>query len=88
MIEGTPDVWIDGHLHRLRPGDAVGFRSGTGVAHSVLNNSDAEVSLIVADDMPRAENRVVYPLNPDRRDWWKDAPQHPLGPHDGRPDRR
>jgi uncharacterized cupin superfamily protein len=92
VIEGTPDVWIDGHLHRLRPGDAVGFKAGTGVAHSFLNNSDGTVRLIVAGDMPRSDNRVVYPVNPDRRplreDWWDDAPPRALGPHDGKPDRR
>jgi uncharacterized cupin superfamily protein len=92
VIDGTPDVWIDGHLHRLRPGDAVGFKAGTGIAHTFLNNSDAEVRLIVAGDMPRAENRIVYPMNPDRRplrdDWWEDAPAQVLGPHDGKPDPR
>jgi uncharacterized cupin superfamily protein len=92
VIEGTPDVWIDGHLHRLQPGDGVGFRAGTGVAHSFLNNSDSVVRLIVAGDMPRPENRVFYPVNPDRRalrdDWWEDAPSRPLGLHDGRPDPR
>jgi uncharacterized cupin superfamily protein len=89
VVAGTPDVWLDGHLHRLRPGDTVGFKAGTGVAHTFLNRTDAEVRLIVAGDMPRPENRVVYPLNPDRRphrdDWWEDAPERPLGPHDGRP---
>ena len=25
VIEGTPDVWLDGVLHRLASGDAVGF---------------------------------------------------------------
>ncbi|NJS38056.1 MAG: cupin domain-containing protein [Rhodobacteraceae bacterium] len=92
VIEGTPDVWIDGHLHRLLPGDAVGFKAGNGVAHTFLNNSDTVVRLIVAGDMPRAENRIVYPMNPDRRplrdDWWEDAPRADLGPHDGKPDPR
>jgi uncharacterized cupin superfamily protein len=87
VLAGTPDVWLDGVLHRLAPGDCVGFRAGTGVAHSVLNNSDSDVRLIVAGDMPRAENQVVYPLNPDRKplreDWWADAPVRSLGPHDG-----
>ena len=32
VIEGTPDVWLDGRLHRLKPGDAVGFPAGTGLA--------------------------------------------------------
>lgn len=89
VLEGTPDVWLDGVLHRLEPGDAVGFRAGTGLAHTFLNNSDAEVRLLVAGDMPRAENRILYPLDPDRKplrsDWWDDAPERPLGPHDGLP---
>ena len=28
VLEGRPDAWIDGHLHALKPGDAVGFRPG------------------------------------------------------------
>lgn len=92
VLEGTPDVWMDGVLHRLSPGDAVGFKAGTGVAHSFLNNTDAEVRLFVAGDTPRAENKVIYPVDPDRKplrsDWWEDAPARPLGPHDGVPDRQ
>jgi uncharacterized cupin superfamily protein len=28
VIDGTPDVWLDGNLYRLQPGDAVGFPAG------------------------------------------------------------
>jgi len=89
VIHGTPDVWLDGHLHRLQPGDAVGFPAGTGLAHTFLNNTDSQVRLIVAGDRPIADNRITYPMNPEQRplraDWWDDAPTRPLGPHDGRP---
>nr|MCU0903071.1 hypothetical protein [Tabrizicola sp.] len=65
------------------------FKAGTGLAHTFLNNSDAEVRLLVAGDTPRAENRVIYPVDPDRKplrsDWWEDAPARGLGPHDGQP---
>ncbi len=67
----------------------MGFKAGTGLAHTVLNNTDAEVRLLVAGDTPRAENRILYPLDPDRKplrdDWWENAPDRPLGPHDGMP---
>ena len=90
VIEGEPDVWLDGHLHRLKPGDAVGFPAGTGIAHSFLNNTDAEVHLLVVGERPKLENRIFYPLHPDRRalhpDWWDDHPTHALGPHDGMTD--
>jgi uncharacterized cupin superfamily protein len=89
VIEGTPEVWIDGHLHRLVPGDAVGFKAGTGVSHTFLNNSDSVVRMIVVGDRARADGRILYPLDPDRKplrdDWWDDAPARALGPHDGLP---
>jgi uncharacterized cupin superfamily protein len=90
VIEGTPDVWLDGDLHRLRPGDGVGFPAGTGIAHSFLNNTDAEVRLLVVGERTKPENRLFYPRHPDRRplhaDWWDGHPERSLGPHDGMPD--
>ncbi len=87
VVSGTPDVWLDGHLHRLAPGDAVGFPAGTGLSHSFLNNTEAEVLLIVVGDRPLAENKVRYPTRPDRqplrKDWWHDAPTREMGQHDG-----
>lgn len=91
VVAGTPDVWLDGHLHRLDPGDAVGFPAGTGLAHTFINNTEAEVTLLVVGEASKPENRVVYPLNPEQKarrdDWWDDAPVRELGPHDGLPDR-
>ena len=91
VIEGTPDVWLDGVLHRLKPGDAVGFPAGTGQSHSFLNNTEAEVRLLVVGETPKAENRITYPRNPERKpmrdDWWDDVPQRPMGDHDGLPDK-
>ena len=86
VLEGTPDVWLDGHLHRLAPGDAVGFPAGTGLAHAVLNDTDEEVRLLVVGEASRQGSRVAYPLNPEqggRDDRWDDAPARDLGPHDG-----
>ncbi len=90
VLEGKPDVWIDGVLYPLEPGDGVGFPAGTGIAHSFLNNSDADVHLLIVGEHQVAENRLYYPLNPDRMTLfrrrnraWDDAPKHELGPHDG-----
>ena len=91
VIEGTPDLWQDGHLHRLAPGDAVGWPSGTGIAHTLINNPNADVRLLVVGEPSRRRSGIHYPLNPKRNAeleerWWKDAPRHPQGPHDGLPD--
>lgn len=91
VIAGTPDVWLDGRLHRLGPGDAVGFPAGTGQCHSFLNNSDAEVRLLVVGECPKPENRIFYPRNREQRarrdDWWEDVPERSMGDHDGLTDR-
>lgn len=91
VLEGEPDVWLDGRLHRLRPGDGVGFPAGTGLAHSFLNNTETDVRLLVVGETAKDENRIVYPVNLERRamrgDWWDDAPERVLGGHDGMPDR-
>lgn len=89
VIEGALDAWIDGELFRLAPGDGVAFPAGTGIAHSILNNTDEPVRLLVVGEVDKPENRIVYPVNPERRavrkDWWEDAPKRALGPHDGKP---
>jgi uncharacterized cupin superfamily protein len=90
VIAGTPDVWLDGELHRLRPGDAVGFPAGTGICHSFLNNTAGEVRLLVVGEARKAENRVFYPRNPEqaaRKDWWSDPPARAMGDHDGLTDK-
>ena len=92
VIAGEPDVWLDGLLHRLGPGDGVGFPAGTGLAHSFINNTTQDVALLVVGNADIAENRIVYPINLERKewrqDWWEDAPERKLGPHDGLSDQR
>jgi uncharacterized cupin superfamily protein len=89
VIEGHPDAWIDGVLHRLKPGDSVAFPAGTGIAHSFLNNTESEVRLMVIGEKRQAENRTSYPLNAEFQKTnpyaWRNPPQRPLGAHDGRP---
>ena len=91
VIEGTPDVWIDGVLYRLQEGDAVGFPAGTGIAHTFINNTDSDVRLLVGGERSRPDSACHYPLNPARNVeigalHWKEAPTVLKGSHDGMPD--
>ena len=91
VVEGEPDAWIDGHLHRLREGDGVGFPDRTGIAHCFINNTDKPVRLITVGEASRRRSKCVYPLHPKRNKeigegLWKDAPKRKLGPHDGMSD--
>lgn len=94
VLEGAPSVWIDGELHALSVGDAVGFPAGTGIAHSFLNDTSGPVRLLVVGEASKPHHRIHYPLNPERNEarakserHWHDAPPRALGPHDGRPRR-
>ena len=58
VIEGAPDLWLDGHVRRLKPGDGVGFPSGAGMAHTLINNTDAEVRLLVVGEPSRNLSRL------------------------------
>jgi uncharacterized cupin superfamily protein len=89
VLQGTPDVWIDGELHRLSVGDSVAFPAGTGICHTFLNNTDDEIHLLIVGEVTKPENRLRYPKNEayeaSRSDAWVDWPSRPLGPHDGKP---
>lgn len=90
VLEGYPDVWLDGELHSLKPGDSVGFPAGTGIAHTFINNTDEEVRFLVVGEANKPDNRIFYPKNldmkPIRPDWWENPPPRELGDHDGMPD--
>lgn len=92
VIEGHPDLWVDGRVRRLNPGEGVGFPAGTGLAHTVINNTESDVRLLVVGEASRYRSRIDYPLHPARNAeigtrHWTDAPRHALGPHDGKPDK-
>lgn len=92
VLEGEVEAWIDGELHRMTAGDLAAFPAGTGICHTFLNNSDRDARLLVGGEPNKEDNRIYYPLHPQRRAdfppgaWWDDAPRHATGPHDGRPD--
>ena len=94
VLEGTPDVWLDGVLHRLRPGDLVGFPAGTAISHVLLNDSDKDATVLMVGERKRPGDKIFYPLNPERHTqiaperFWADHPKHELGPHDGKPKKR
>ncbi|HEY4114333.1 MAG TPA: cupin domain-containing protein [Rhizomicrobium sp.] len=92
VLEGKPDLWADGHLHRLSEGQGATFNAGTGLAHSLINNSDADVRVFVFTEAFRRNSRASHPLEPQLKEQlaksgmlWEEAPKRKLGPNDGNP---
>lgn len=89
VISGEPDVWLDGYVYRLYPYAAVGFPAGTGLAHTIINNTSENVELLVYGERSKKENLCAFPVNPEQKTkspiWWENAPKRNLGPHLGKP---
>jgi uncharacterized cupin superfamily protein len=95
VLEGAPDLWIDGHLHRLSEGAGVSLAAGTGTTHTLLNNTKTDIRIFVMTEAFRRNSRVMHPLEPALQEQlaqsgmlWSDAPQRKLGPNDGKPGSR
>ncbi len=92
VLEGTPDLWIDGHLRRLAEGDGVCLHAGTSIAHSLINNTRDDVRIFAFTEAMRRNSKVVQPADPAAAEnlramgmLWADAPRRKLGPNSGMP---
>lgn len=92
VLRGAVEAWIDGKLYPMREGDLAAFPAGTGIAHSFLNNGADDAVLLVGGEATKDDNRIFYPLHPQRQRelpeafQWTNVPARPLGAHDGVPD--
>ncbi|HWA89167.1 MAG TPA: cupin domain-containing protein [Rhizomicrobium sp.] len=57
VLEGTPDLWVDGSLYRLGEGDGVAMPARTAVSQCLINNTDREVRLFVLGEGARVGSR-------------------------------
>lgn len=93
VLNGTPDLWLDGYLHGLKDGDGVVFHAGTGDAHALVNNGKTDAHVFVISEAFRRNARVKHHRD-DKADedlkkvgmFWADAPVHKLGPNSGKPE--
>ncbi|HET7825999.1 MAG TPA: cupin domain-containing protein [Anaeromyxobacter sp.] len=91
VIDGEIGAWVDGVVYPMRAGDLAAFPAGTGICHTLVNDGERDATLLVGGEADKSDNRIFYPLHPQRRgdmpwsSWWEDIPLRPQGPHDGRP---
>ena len=60
ILEGTPTLLLGDQEFLLNSGDCIGFKAGTGVAHQLINRSQAEVVYLEIGDRSLGDN-VEYP---------------------------
>ncbi|KAG8888752.1 hypothetical protein FRB98_006880 [Tulasnella sp. 332] len=81
-------VWQNGWTYPLNPMDAAGWKAGTGLTRTIINeggpNADNLVLLMAQENKPES-NKIYYRLTRDpvpEQQLWLDPPrQNQLGPH-------
>jgi len=84
VLTGNPDVWINGELYPAKPNDVIYFPPGSNLAHTMVNNSDSDVTMIVIGEQNQNEDKIYYPEHPDRNIeckeggyFWENRPEAP-----------
>jgi uncharacterized cupin superfamily protein len=97
VLEGTPDLFVDGHLYRLKEGHGVWLNDRTGIAQAFLNNTGKDARLFIFSEPMLHKMKARHPLPGEEAAdenlkkmglYWADAPKHKIGPHDGLTDAR
>lgn len=81
VVSGHGLVWLNGHVHCVQEGDAVGFPGGTGIAHNFINDSNANdaegeplILWIIGQSRSKEGDLVYYPLRAGEKitskRWW------------------
>jgi len=60
VLQGAPTVHTDNGMTRMKAGMCIGFRSGTGNAHRLFNDTDGDVVYLEVGDRTVGDE-VVYP---------------------------
>lgn len=60
VLEGTPVLILGNEEFVLHPGDCYGFKAGTGIAHQLVNRSEADVIYLEIGDRTEGD-QVDYP---------------------------
>lgn len=60
ILEGAPTLFLEHKEYLLNPGDCIGFKAGTGVAHQLANRSSEMVVFIEVGDRTEGDE-VEYP---------------------------
>jgi uncharacterized cupin superfamily protein len=90
VLEGAPDLFLDGHVYRMAAGHGMTLADRSGYTQTFLNNTDKDARLFVVGEPLRIGVKFRHPLDPDADEplkatgtFWADAPKPKFGPHDG-----
>ncbi|EQC51836.1 cupin domain protein [Bacteriovorax sp. DB6_IX] len=68
VLSGNPTVWLDGNKEQLEPFDAVDFKAGSGVAHTLINETQEDIFYLCAGECEPLNDKIYYPQHPARNE--------------------
>ena len=81
VLKGEVTVLLDDKTYKKGAGTAIDFKAGSGVAHTLMNESESEVLYICVGECEPIEDKIYYPLHPKRNEeirlkgyLWEDRP--------------
>ncbi len=81
VLEGNPTVWLNGQKTKNSPETGVDFKAGSGVAHTLINETDKEVFYLCVGESETENDKIFYPEHPERNEQmrkegslWDDRP--------------
>ena len=92
VLKGKPQMWIHGKLYEAKPGDLFYYPAAKGHAHTVVNNTDEDVEVMVLGEQNAEPDWIIYPMHPEREQeckdkgwYWDDPPPLAMGTNSGAP---
>ena len=81
VLRGTISVWLNGSIFKADPMTAIDFKAGSGVAHTLSNETDEDVYYLCVGECSPLDDKIFYPLHPKRNEevekegfLWVDCP--------------
>ena len=71
VLEGRPTIWLDGDERIVEPMCAIDFKAGSGVAHTLINNTDEYIYYICVGECEAVGDQIYYPEHPKRNEEMK-----------------
>ncbi len=68
VLTGTISVWLNGSIFKADPMTAIDFKAGSGVAHTIINETDEDVYYLCVGECNPLDDKIFYPLHPKRNE--------------------
>ena len=68
VLKGDISVWLDGVITKAGPMMAIDFKAGSGIAHTLMNETNEDVFYLCVGECSPADDKIFYPLHPARNE--------------------